>query len=302
MSAFETRRRVLAILAAALGTPISGKAFSLQVKGLPSCSTDRVFGAWKTTASTFGGSFIEYRLLPVEADSTIGSCTLTTGVLPNGEKHYGITLFLPKSDAPFDISVISQTGTRKQRVGGKWTLNNQGLFYVSLSADSIFAEPNPLLNGSVIDFLVAQKGRQLAHFRIDSAGFASAAGFIAQETGRLRIAKDQHKCEEPCFMTTACCGEIGLADNCFELTAMRRFRDEGLARMPGGGSEIARYYEVAPEILAEMRRLGESGRLIPFYVTHILPSAILAQFRFYRLTRCLYNDLMHRLERRYLPE
>jgi hypothetical protein len=101
-------------------------------------------------------------------------------------------------------------------------------------------------------------------------------------------------------MTTACCLEIGLSDNCFELTAMRRFRDKGLAHMPGGKSEIARYYDIAPRILQEIRRLGESHRLISFYVTHILPSVILAHLGFYRVTHALYNDLMRRLERRYL--
>ena len=306
MSVFENRRRVLALLAAALGAPITTKA-SGQVKKLPQCSTDKGFGTWKAKASTFGGSFIECRPLPAGVDPMVKGCDFTVSVSADGEKHYGLTFYFLRrlSDPSFDISVVSQAGTRSYRLEAEWILNNAGYFNVFLKSaqvDRFFAEPNPLLSSSMIDVLVAQNGRQLAHYKIDSTGFAPALDFVAKETARLRIAKDQHKCEEPCFMTTACCLEIGLSDNCFELTTMRRFRDEGLAHMPGGWNEIARYYESAPKILKEMRRLGDSHRLISFYMTHILPSAILAHLGFYRFTHALYADLMRRLERRYLRD
>jgi hypothetical protein len=190
----ENRRRVLAFLATGLGAPITAKAFG-QVK-LPQCSTDKVFGTWKAKASTFGGSFIECRPLPASIDPMIKGCDFTVGVLADGKKHYGLTFyFLRKlSDPSFDISVVSQAGTQSYRLQGEWVLNNAGYFNVFLKSaqvDRFFAGPNPLLSSSMLDVLVAQNGRQFAHYKIDSTGFAPALDFVAKETARLRADHSQ---------------------------------------------------------------------------------------------------------------
>ena len=52
-----------------------------------------------------------------------------------------------------------------------------------------------------------------------------------------------------CFITTAVCRSEGKPDDCYELTAFRRYRDEWLARQPGGREQIAEYYRVAPAIV-----------------------------------------------------
>lgn len=103
-----------------------------------------------------------------------------------------------------------------------------------------------------------------------------------------------------CFVTTACCGMVGLADDCFELTALRRFRDRVLAGLPGGRDDIAAYYRLAPAILAEMARRGDERRLLGYYFSHVLPSALLAHAGANWLTHRLYRDMMRRLTRRYI--
>lgn len=52
-----------------------------------------------------------------------------------------------------------------------------------------------------------------------------------------------------CFITTAVCSYQGKADDCAELTAFRRFRDEWLCHQPGGRMLIDRYYAVAPSVV-----------------------------------------------------
>ena len=52
-----------------------------------------------------------------------------------------------------------------------------------------------------------------------------------------------------CFLTSACVKTKGLPDDCYELTTLRRFRDEYMANQECGKCEIAHYYNVAPKIV-----------------------------------------------------
>lgn len=55
-----------------------------------------------------------------------------------------------------------------------------------------------------------------------------------------------------CFLTSACVDALGKPDDCYELTTLRRFRDEWLANQAGGKKDIARYYSFAPSVVAQM--------------------------------------------------
>jgi hypothetical protein len=105
-----------------------------------------------------------------------------------------------------------------------------------------------------------------------------------------------------CFLTTACCEAIGLPDDCFELSTLRRYRDEVLAHMRDGPGEIERYYALAPAILRAMREQGGERELLRLYFSRILPCVFLARIGAARLTRMLYRDMIGRLCRRYLAE
>ena len=52
-----------------------------------------------------------------------------------------------------------------------------------------------------------------------------------------------------CFLTSACVNAKGLPDDCYELTTLRKFRDEYLSKQECGECEIAHYYHVAPAIV-----------------------------------------------------
>lgn len=52
-----------------------------------------------------------------------------------------------------------------------------------------------------------------------------------------------------CFITSAVCHSLGKADNCYELTTLRSFRDSWLYVQPGGKELIEEYYRIAPGIV-----------------------------------------------------
>ena len=103
-----------------------------------------------------------------------------------------------------------------------------------------------------------------------------------------------------CFLTTACVGHAGLADNCFELEALRRFRDEVLALQPGGQADIALYYATAPRIVERMAAASDAARQFArLYALYILPCALMAKLGLSGLTRRLYTRMMQDLSARY---
>lgn len=58
----------------------------------------------------------------------------------------------------------------------------------------------------------------------------------------------------PCFLTTACCEHKGLPDDCEELTALRKFRDEHLMLTEEGKALVEEYYNIAPEIVDKIMK------------------------------------------------
>jgi hypothetical protein len=112
----------------------------------------------------------------------------------------------------------------------------------------------------------------------------------------------EQKCES-CFITTACCSLIGLPDDCWELTTLRRFRDEYLGRRPEGEAQIRLYYEVAPAILEAMAE-GPQGRreLSWIYALWIMPAALMVRCGLNRAAHRHYVRMMRALMARHLGE
>jgi len=64
---------------------------------------------------------------------------------------------------------------------------------------------------------------------------------------------DSHRDDDKgCFLTSACIHARGLPDSCRELDVLRHFRDEYVAKLPGGESEIQAYYWLAPRIVQKI--------------------------------------------------
>ena len=64
-----------------------------------------------------------------------------------------------------------------------------------------------------------------------------------------------------CYITTAVCRTFGKPDDCYELNAFRRYRDDYLMNIPGGEEMIHRYYDIAPTIVKHIDATGYADEI-----------------------------------------
>ncbi len=101
-----------------------------------------------------------------------------------------------------------------------------------------------------------------------------------------------------CFFTTAAVGTLGLSDDCWELTTLRRFRDGPLATTPEGRALTARYYAQAPRLVAGVNTRSDAASIwLGAYWSHVLPCAVLARLGLDSLAVSHYRHLFTRLQR-----
>lgn len=77
-----------------------------------------------------------------------------------------------------------------------------------------------------------------------------------RESGRWPTYEHSHNSSNDsggCFITTAVCEYFGREDDCYELTMLRSFRDNWLAKQKNGAMEIALYYDCAPKLVEKMK-------------------------------------------------
>jgi hypothetical protein len=136
-------------------------------------------------------------------------------------------------------------------------------------------------------------------FTVPLEPMREALAWASAERDKLQSQLDEGKCEQPqgCFLTTACCTTLGLPDDCFELTTLRRYRDTVLAGTAEGRAAIAEYYRLAPALLAALPDTARDRRLLGLYWRFILPSAIAAKLHLNGLTFRIYSSMMSRLKR-----
>lgn len=95
-----------------------------------------------------------------------------------------------------------------------------------------------------------------------------------------------------CYLTSACVEAKGLADDCRELSALRKFRDGYLANAEGGKEEIAEYYRVAPVIVSHIKEQPNAMAIFDrIYAELVLPCV--------KLIDAGENEGAHQLYREY---
>lgn len=67
-----------------------------------------------------------------------------------------------------------------------------------------------------------------------------------------------------CYITTAICEASGKPDDCYELTKLRNFRDNWLAKQPDGLALISEYYKNAPKIVDAINALKNRNSIYAF--------------------------------------
>ncbi len=164
----------------------------------------------------------------------------------------------------------------------------------------------PLLRESkTVEMAIKLGEKEECRFTLNCEDLRKALDWASERQGKLAEDYEAKTCTPPaqgCFLTTACCEILGLTDDCFELNALRHYRDRVLAAMPGGKDDIGLYYRVAPSILERLPEQQRLPLLLSVYARFILPSAIAARLGCNALAYRLYARMMRELTREFAPE
>jgi hypothetical protein len=107
--------------------------------------------------------------------------------------------------------------------------------------------------------------------------------------------------DEDCFVTTACCGAIGLADDCFELNELRLFREKSMRPNERGRGLIDEYSIVGPELLINIPDDIRFLVLCKFYSFYVLPCVVLSKLGLNGVVVKIYAFGALRLLKKYAP-
>lgn len=104
-----------------------------------------------------------------------------------------------------------------------------------------------------------------------------------------------------CYITTATCEEFGKADDCYELTQFRKFRDEWLLFQDNGKALIQKYYNDAPKIVKEIN-LRENHKEIYHTINkdYLEPCLSMIENEKYEECKELYSEMVNKLSKEYL--
>lgn len=185
--------------------------------------------------------------------------------------------------------------------------------YVDLDVTDLFGQDLAGLRNARSLVVTVEGDDPYPIYEVDLAGTEAALeqmqlipdyNYNVRRLGRASPQQEWEQQQNPngagqCFLTAACCEMVGLADDCFELAALRRFRDEVMLASASGRADVALYYDVAPAILAGIHRRGEERRLYGLYFGTILPCALMATLGLAWPTRLLYTRMMRSLAARY---
>ncbi|HZP09899.1 CFI-box-CTERM domain-containing protein [Methyloceanibacter sp.] len=304
----NTRRRALGLILAAgagLRWPLTRLAHGAEKE----CFDSKAFGPWKGLATN---SQAGARMSQVRFDNDQG-CDLHADVQVATSYDAKIVLYgdrdkikLPKKfliDPANRLMVRSADG--KEAVNEPLCGNCTDIFDNKVSIVLPLATAPLFRESANMQILVKMGDKEECHLKLDCESLRKALDWAAQRQSELAAQYDEQKCTPPesgCFITTAACEVLGLDDDCFELTILRRYRDEVLAKRPGGEVEIARYYAIAPLILARMPESTRRARLLGLYARFILPAALAAHFGLNALAYRLYRRMVAGLARDFAPE
>lgn len=94
-----------------------------------------------------------------------------------------------------------------------------------------------------------------------------------------------------CFITTAVCEFMGMADDCAMLQTFRRFRDEYM--LPNFPQDVREYYRIAPSIVDALENSPRFEKYCGImFDEYLLPCMTLIKHHHYALARDKYRELV----------
>ena len=106
-----------------------------------------------------------------------------------------------------------------------------------------------------------------------------------------------------CYITSAVCRAQGKADDCYELTAFRRFRDQVMLRSDNGRALVEEYYRLAPAIVTSVGLCQDEAAVYnSVYQNYLLPCLTLLEQGDNTGCRDKYVEMVRYMEKAYLPQ
>ena len=248
----HTRRRALGLLlaaGAALRPPVMPRALAAK----KDCFESKAFGPWKAQAtnSQAGARINEVQFISARDDLRVEiqvAASFDAKIVIYGDAD---TTPLPKK---FLIKpenrLIVRDETGKEAVNEPLCGNCTDIFDDKVSIVLPLATAPFFRDAKSCEIAIKLIDKDECRFKVDCESLRAALAWASERKVALAALAADQKCEPPegCFITTACCETLGLADDCFELRTLRRYRDEVLAKR-------ARWRdERSPPIIGSRRR------------------------------------------------
>ncbi|MGH6736624.1 MAG: CFI-box-CTERM domain-containing protein [Methyloceanibacter sp.] len=264
------------------------------------CYDSKAFGAWKAEASDKSAGASMNEVPPLKA------CDLTMEIQVNSkfEARIFVTGDPDKTPLPEEFLVKAENRLIAKAADGTVAVDEPLCGNCTDIYDDAVSIVLPLATAPLfreeksVELAIRLAGKdEDCRFKIDTVTMRKALDWAEARRDALAKQLTDDECVSPegCFITTACCEVLGLGDDCFELRTLRRYRDEVLAKAPGGEAAIARYYAMAPQILARLPAATRDARLSLVYACYILPSAIAARLGFDALAYRIYVRMLNEL-------
>ena len=104
-----------------------------------------------------------------------------------------------------------------------------------------------------------------------------------------------------CYITTAVCEYQNKPDDCYELTTLRRYRDDYLMQTKEGRSLVQEYYNIAPRIVWAIRMQPDKDRIYQnLYKDYLMPCIHYVEEKRNEECKDLYVDMVRGLEERFV--
>jgi hypothetical protein len=297
----NTRRRALGLLlAAAAGLRLFPNVpRALAAKG--DCYDSKDFGSWKAQATDAQAGaritevkFVDDKSCDLRVDLQVAaSFDAKIVVYGSPDKAKLIKKFLIAPENRF----IARTADGKEVANEPLCGNCTDIFDNKVSIVLPLATAPLFRDDKACELAVKLGDQEECRFKVECESLRAGLDWASERQKALAELAADDKCNPPegCFITTACCEMLGLDDDCFELRTLRRYRDQVLAKRPGGIVAIERYYELSPSILAQLPSETRANRLLSIYARYVLPSALAASLGLNALAFRLYARMMAEL-------
>jgi len=298
----NTRRRALGLIIAAAGAlslPEFPRVLAAANKKKKDCFESKAFGPWKAQATNAQAGA---RINEVNVGE---ACPLRVEIQIAANFEGKLIVFGDPDDAPLprdflvkpENRLIVRAADGKERVNELLCGNCTDIFDDKVSIVLPLACAPLFREDKSVEITIKLDSKDECRFKLDCETLRAGLNWATERKEALAKLADEDKCTPPegCFITSACCEALGLADDCFELRTLRRYRDAVLALRPGGHGDIAAYYALAPLILGRIPEDARRLRLCRLYARYILPAALAAWLKCDQLAYRLYTSMLEEL-------